>query len=79
MEIQDFILKYSGVQTIVRAMKIFNRDNDDWTRFFVSIAVDYCGSYYVEMDVLKRNMEKKLKDIDPLVRKRLYYIFSYEG
>ena len=79
MEIQDFVLKYSGVQTIVRAMKIYNRENEDWKNFFESISVDYCGSYFVEFDHLKREMEKKLKDIDPTVRKRLYYIFSYEG
>ena len=79
MEIQDFILKYSGVQTIVRAMKIYNRECDDWKNFFEGISVDYCGSYFVEFDHLKREMEKKLKEIDPTVRKRLYYIFSYEG
>ena len=54
MEIQDFILKYSGVQTIVRAKKIFDRENEDWKRFFENIAVDYCGSYFVEFDHLKK-------------------------
>ena len=53
MEIQDFILRYSGVQTIVRAKKIYDRENEEWLEFFESIAVDYCGSLYVEFEHLK--------------------------
>ena len=43
MEIQDFILRYSGVQTIVRARKIFLNEIERWQNFFNKCSVDYFG------------------------------------
>ena len=43
MEIQNFILRYSGVQTIKRAMIIFEMEKKHWKQFFHKISIDYFG------------------------------------
>ena len=62
MEIQDFVLRYSGVQTLIRAQKIFNAQNEYWASFFRRIAIDYFGDYFVEYHVLRQRMEEELQD-----------------
>lgn len=80
MEIQDFILRFSGVQTIVRANNIFKQENQKWKAFFDRISIEYFGDNFVEYKVLKKELDKELSnDCEAWVRRRLLYIFSYEG
>ena len=79
MEIQDFILRYSGVQTIIRARKIYDEENNKWAQFFRQISVDYFGDYFVEYKVLVSALEKELSHINPHVVQCLLYILNYEG
>ena len=50
-----------------------------WKDFFDSISVNFCGSRYVELKLLIKEMDKKLSHIEEPVRAKLYYLFDYEG
>ena len=79
MEIQDFLLRYSGVQTYARAKSVYDSEMKKWKKFFKKISVDYFGDFFVEYSVLCSALECELAKIDPIVRRKLYYIFNYEG
>jgi len=70
---------YTGVQTYRCAEMRYQRERKVWSDFFNSISVNFCGDRYVEMPLLKTEMDKKLAHIDNEVRQRLYYLFDYEG
>ena len=50
-----------------------------WADFFAEISVNFCGTRYVEYDLLVKEMEKKLPHIDKEIRTKLYFLFNYEG
>ena len=50
-----------------------------WDEFFLEISVNFCGTNYVEKDLLTKEMDKKLDFIDEPTRKKLYYLLDYEG
>lgn len=60
MDIQDFILRFSGVQTFARASIIFQRDKKRWKDFFDRISIDYFGDNFVEAKVLKHHLDIEL-------------------
>ena len=62
MEVQNFILRYSGVQTIRRAKIVFAYEQERWLKFFNRISVDYFGDQFVEMAELKKQLEKEMAD-----------------
>ena len=41
--------------------------------------MNYCGTRYVEHEVLVKAMEKKLQHIEKEIRTKLYFLFDYEG
>ena len=53
MEIQDFILRYTGVQTISRARRVYQQEREFWDALFNRISVEYFGKRYVEFPILK--------------------------
>ena len=79
MEIQDFMLMHTGVQTISRARRVYLAEIKKWEELFLKVSVEYFGKRYVEMDILKVAMEKELQHIDLESRKKLYYLLSYNG
>lgn len=79
MEVQNFILRYSGVQTIRRAKIVFAYEQERWLKFFNRISVDYFGDQFVEMAELKKQLEKEMADQPALVRKRIVQMFMYDG
>ena len=54
MEIQNFMLRYSRVQTYVRAQTVFEHQIERWNEFFRNIAIDYFGSLFVETNKLSK-------------------------
>ena len=50
-----------------------------WADFFTEISVNFCGSRYVEYELLVKELDKKLSNIDKDVRTKLYFLFNYEG
>ena len=80
MEIQDFILRYTGVQTIDRARRVYAEYVKYWDEFFQRLSVEYFGVRYVEIEKLTQNLERELTaTIEEAVRKKLYYLISYSG
>lgn len=79
VEVQDFILRYSGVQTYQRANRIFMRENEQWSLFFREVGVEYFGDYFAEYPYLCEALHKKLHYIDENLRRHLCFIFNYEG
>ena len=79
MEIQDFMLANTGVQTINRARRVFEAEVKKWEDLFLRESVEYFGKRYVEMDILKVAIEKQLQHIDLDARKKLYYMLSDKG
>ena len=78
-EIQDFLLKFTGIQTIASARLRFEQEQKEWMAFFHSVSVNFCGKRYVEYKLLVDEMEKKLQHIEKPVREKLYYLFDYDG
>ena len=60
MEIQDFMLANTGVQTINRARRVFDEEVKKWTDLFLRESVEYFGKRYIEMHILKAAIEKLL-------------------
>ena len=51
-----------------------------WKEFFLNICIDYFGDNFVEFKILKQALDVELSPTcEPWVRRRLYYIFNYEG
>ena len=50
-----------------------------WQEFFDGISVNFCGTRYVEIPILKAAMEKKLAHIDQPTRTKLFYLLDYDG
>ena len=48
-EIQNFILRQTGVQTHERAVRRFQEDFEKWLLLFHEVAVNYMGTYYAEV------------------------------
>ena len=50
-----------------------------WLDFFEGISVNFCGTRYCEIPILKQFMEKQLAHIDLPTRTKLYYLLDYDG
>ena len=73
MDVQDFILRFSGTQTYIRANYIYKKENARWKSFFQRICIDYFGDNFVEYNVLKQALEVELADeCEAWVRRHLY-------
>ena len=79
MEIQDFILRYTGVQTIDRARRVYIDYCKYWEDLFMRISVEYFGVRYVEIETLTENLDRELQNVSEEVRQKLYYLISYSG
>ena len=79
MEIQDFILRYTGVQTINRARRVFNEHLKFWDELFMRLSVEYFGVRYVELPKLIAKLDEELQSMSEEVRKKLFYLLSYSG
>ena len=51
--IQEFLLRYSGVQTFERAVKRKNEEYDKWLNMFDEVGVEFMDDVYVESYMLK--------------------------
>ena len=78
MIIQDFILRYSGVQTYIRADMVYTTEVKNWKKFFTTNGVEYFGDYFIEYDALTVALEGVLQHIDTDTRRQLYYVFNTE-
>ena len=67
-EIQEFLLMYTGVQTFRCAQIRFDNERQKWADFFERISVNYCGDRYVEMSLLKTELDKQLVGVDDEVK-----------
>ena len=79
MIIQDFILRYTGVQTIDRARLVYEQHCAYWNELFTKASVSYFGVRYLEMDTLKALLEAELVEYDIDIRQKLYSIMAYNG
>ena len=73
------MLRYTGVQTLRRAQLRFEAEMEMWKQFFYSISVNFCGTQFVEVKILIKEMDKKLSHIAEPIRQKLYYLMDYEG
>ena len=78
-QIQDFILRYTGVQTIIRARDVYNKELEYWRDLFERISVEYYGRRFVEMHILQPELEKALSHIELESKKKLVYLLTYNG
>ena len=62
--IQTFLLRYTGMQTYIRADIIYRQEIRKWKDFFHEIAVDYFGDFFVEYPILVDALRKELQHID---------------
>ena len=60
IEIQDFMLRFTGCQTMKHATMRFNAEQKRWGDFFDEISVNFCGKRYVEIPKLISAMDAKL-------------------
>ena len=79
MEIQDFILRYTGVQTISRARRVYQQEREFWEALFNRISVEYFGKRYVEFPILKKALWKEMPHISDECKTTLSYLFTYDG
>ena len=79
MEMQEFMLRYSRVQTYIRAKFIYDQEKLKWKDFFVEHAIDYFGDLFIEVGRLEAALNKEIDHVPKVVRKRLMYIFTNEG
>jgi hypothetical protein len=79
MEIQEFVLRYTGVQTIGRAKRVYEEECRMWHKMFMEISVEYFGKRYVELDKLTAALESRLQHICLDSRQKLYFLLSDNG
>lgn len=78
-DIQDFVLRYTGVQTISRAKLVYAEYCQYWSDLFISLSVEYFGVRYVELVTLKEALNIELAGFDAEIRNTLYNLMAYEG
>ena len=78
-EIQDFILRYTRVQTIDRARLEYAKHCKYWNDLFMRISVEYFGDRFVEIEILTKILDEELAEHSLLMRKQLYAIMTYDG
>lgn len=76
---QDFLLKHTGIQTHERAKRRYQLILDDWRRVFREVAIEYCGTSYVEMVLLRKRMEQHMPEMDKPIREKIYQLLNYGG
>lgn len=77
--IQDFLLKHTGIQTHERANRRYQLILGEWRRIFKEVAIEYCGTQYVEMALLRKRMEQHMPEMEKEVREKIYSLLNYGG
>ena len=77
--IQDFLFKYTGIQTIERAKRRYREIFNTWRQQFDEVSVEFCGTKYAEVNALKDRLTKKMTEIPKDVRDKMFLLLSYEG
>lgn len=78
-ELQDFLLKYTGVQTFESAQRRFNGQIEVYKNIFDSISLDFMGENYCQMADLIKILNETLFFIDQDILNRLYLIMDYNN
>lgn len=63
-DVQDFLLKHTGIQTHERAKRRYMNILNEWRRIFKDVAIEYCGTSYVEMVLLRKRMEQHMPEME---------------
>lgn len=77
--VQDFLLKYTGIQTYEMAKRRCTEIFDLWVKEFDNLSVEFCGTRYVEINILTKRFHVVMKEISPDIREKMFLLFSYEG
>jgi hypothetical protein len=56
--IQEFLLKFTGVQTFERSVKRKQEDFKKWEDIFYGCAVEFMDDHYTEVDLLRTAVNK---------------------
>ena len=78
-QIQDFLLKYTGIQTFERAQRKYKQILDAWIQEFEDLSVEFCGDKYCEVKSLVARLHIVMKEIPVAAREKMFLLFSYEG
>ena len=78
-DLQDFLLKYTGVQTFESAQRRFNGQIEVYKSIFDSISLDFMGENYCQMAELIKILNETLFFIDQDILNRLYLIMDYNN
>jgi hypothetical protein len=77
--IQEFLLKYTGVQTFERALKRKDEELAQWMAIFEECAVEFMDDSYTEISMLKKQISQKMHHINKDILEKLYEIMMYDG
>lgn len=79
IELQDFLLKYTGVQTLESANRRFNEQLQLYSAIFDSISIEFMDDGYAQLNDIKKIMKKALKFMNNENMRKLFMLMDYSN